>query len=193
MMDNNSERMRDIEKMAVLGNLLAGIGHELRTPLSAIISNNDSFERSCKRVTDILARVVEKLDSTSRNELNEILENIENINESNKAATRHMLAVLNALRNFSRGDDVKMVRTDVNECLKTTLTIAGHELKGRIDVDANYGDIPMIMGNPNQLTQVFMNIIINSAQAIAANGKISIKTVKADDDVVVKIADDGNG
>ena len=101
--------------------------------------------------------------------------------------------IVRTLRNFARLDESERKSADLHEGLDSTLTLAAHLLKNRITVQREYGDLPHVLCYPNQLNQVFLNLIVNAAQAVEGAGTITIRTRRADGSVVVEISDTGCG
>lgn len=181
------------EKMASLGNLVAGIAHEINTPLGALRSNTDLFVRSIAKVNNILTDSKTADEVLENAELSKLLENIQKLNTVNEAATERIVNIVNSLRKFARLDQAEMDTYDIHEGIESTLTLVNHELKNRIEVVKDYGDIPQIYCYPNQLNQVFMNILVNASQAIEDQGTVRITTSRQDGNIVVEISDSGRG
>lgn len=164
------------EKMASLGQLVAGVAHEINTPIASIKSNNT-----------ITAKL---LDSIENDELKEMLTEINNID---KEAILRISNIVSSLKKFVRLDEAELQEADINKELDLTLELIRHETKNRINIIKNYGEIPMIKCFPNMLNQVFMNILINACQAINNTGTITIATEYINKKLTVKIKDDGCG
>jgi signal transduction histidine kinase len=98
-----------------------------------------------------------------------------------------------SLRKFSRLDEAEIQKADIHEGIDSTLTLVHHELKNKVDVIKEYGDIPPINCYPNQLNQVFMNLIVNAAHAIEGKGHIRIKTFVDRKNLTIEISDTGKG
>jgi signal transduction histidine kinase len=90
-------------------------------------------------------------------------------------------------------DEAELKTADLHEGLESTLTLVHHELKNRVQVVKEYGDIPSISCHPNQINQVFMNLLVNASQAVRGEGTITIKTFRDGDTVNVQISDTGAG
>ena len=103
------------------------------------------------------------------------------------------LTVVLHVKNFARLDEAERKKVDIHEGIESTLTLLQHQLKGCIRIERNFGDLPEIECFPNQLNQIFMNILVNAAQAIHDGGTIKIKTSREQDRVRVEIADSGVG
>ena len=104
-----------------------------------------------------------------------------------------MIRLISDLRKFSRMDRGELISTDVNACLDTALALLHNELKYKAEVIRDYGDIPQILSAAGRLEQVFVNLLLNAAQAIKEKGKITITTRKEGENVVIKISDTGCG
>lgn len=168
------------EKMASLGQLVAGVAHEINTPLGSINANND-----------ILNKMISKLEQSPDNKT--ILENIQNINKIDKEAIKRISGIVKSLKRFVRLDESDLQSADINNELDLTLELIKHETKNKIEVVKNYGNIPQVKCYPNMLNQVFMNILVNACQSIKDKGTITISTELVDKMLVVKIKDTGSG
>lgn len=164
------------EKMASLGQLVAGVAHEINTPVASIKSNNG-----------IVAKLLGSIDDVDLKEM------LSDINEIDKEAVNRISNIVTSLKKFVRLDEAELQEADINKELDLTLELIRHETKNRIEIVRNYGEIPAIKCFPNMLNQVFTNILINACQAIEGKGKIIITTEYRDKKLVVKIKDDGKG
>lgn len=165
------------EKMASLGQLVAGVAHEINTPLGSINSNNALFKKC-----------VEKLSGPE--DINSMINELININTE---AIKRINELAKSLKNFARLDEAEFQEADIHEGIKNTLMLINHEIKDRIEVIKDFGEIPNIKCYPNQLNQVFMNILINAAQSIEGEGKITITTGHSAPNIVITISDTGSG
>lgn len=164
------------EKMASLGQLVAGVAHEINTPVASIKSNNG-----------IVAKLLTSIEDT------ELKEMLTDINEIDKEAVSRISSIVTSLKKFVRLDEAELQEADINKELDLTLELIRHETKNRIEVIKNYGEIPAIKCFPNMLNQVFTNVLINACQAIEGSGKITITTEYNDKKLIVKIKDTGRG
>jgi signal transduction histidine kinase len=177
------------EKMASLGSLVAGVAHEINNPIGAVISASDVANRCVDAVRDFVRENAES-DSSRVRSASEILdENIRVISE----AARRVSEIVRSLKNFARLDEAEYQETDIHEGIDSTLTLVKHLVKGRIDVVKQYGDIPKLPVYPNQLNQVFMNLIVNAIDAIEDKGAITIVTASDGKVARVRIEDTGKG
>jgi signal transduction histidine kinase len=181
------------EKMASLGHLVAGVAHEINNPVGAVKSAADTTARSI----DLVCRSLD--DNSSIDELREnkrfltALEILRNNNEITVTASERIADIVRSLKNFARLDEAEFQAADLHEGLDSTLTLLHHELKSRIEIVKRYGELPRVQCYPNQLNQVFMNVLSNAEQAIEGKGTITITTEHNGQDVVVRIGDTGRG
>jgi len=161
--------------------------------MGALKSNNDLFIRMVKKLKENLEnnKELEKLSNIP--ELSKYFNNFEQLSEVNKTASERIVKIINSLRNFARLDQAEKDHVDIHEGLESTLTLVNHEIKNRIEVIRDYGTLPKIHCYPNQINQVFMNILVNASQAISENGKITINTSQEENYAVIVISDTGKG
>lgn len=164
------------EKMASLGQLVAGVAHEINTPVASIKSNNG-----------IVAKLLGSIEDADLREM------LTDINEIDKEAVNRISNIVTSLKKFVRLDEAELQEADINKELDLTLELIRHETKNRINVVKNYGEIPTIKCFPNMLNQVFTNILVNACQAIDGQGTITITTEYRSKNLVVKIKDTGKG
>ncbi len=169
------------EKMSSLGQLVAGIAHELNNPIGFIYANMCELQKYIVELKKPAGKM--KID---HDELNQLIE------ESIEGSVRVKEIVLN-LRNFSRLGEAEFKTADIHEGLESTLMLLNNELKNRVTVHKDYGELPTIECLPGYLNQVFMNLLLNASQAITGKGNIWITTMCIDNLVNVTIRDDGIG
>ncbi len=200
------------EKMASIGQLAAGVAHEINNPTGFVISNLSSLQKYTERLRefyDIQERALEELagsDGKDRETILErirankrslkidyILEDLESLVRESLEGADRVKKIVQDLKSFSRVDDAAYTMADIHAVLETTLNIVWNELKYKAKLKREYGEIPPIRCNPGQLSQVFMNILVNAAQAIEQYGEITIKTWRDSNHVFVSISDTGPG
>jgi signal transduction histidine kinase len=178
-------------KLASLGNLIAGVAHEINTPLGALHSNHDTIGRALERLQVILEDEV--VDEDELEDVRRIVRAIDGVTATNNMAVDRMVKIVDSLRTFGRVDRSELDRVDLHEGIDSTLAIVGHELRQSITVEKDFGELPLVECYPNQIHQVFMNLIVNAKQAIKGEGTITIRTRHEDDHAVIQIADTGAG
>ena len=181
------------EKMASLGQLVAGVAHEINTPLGALKSNLDIFTRSVHKINELIADPKMPQAFRESPDLTKRLTVLETLNIHNLTAIDRIVMIVNSLRKFARLDEAELDEVNIHEGLDNTLVLVQHELKNRIDVLKDYGNLPLIKCYPNQLNQVFMNLLVNASHAIENQGKIFIRTHHNTTSAVVEIQDTGKG
>lgn len=201
------------EKMSSLGELVAGISHEINTPLWYLISNAtvvqerlETVEEFARLAEDMIAAVNSGTDV--RQKLARALKDMQrmlgdglkdDVREALELTTdsiqglEDLTDLAQSLKDFSRLDRATRGRFDVNEGLDKTLLIAKNKLKSKVTVHRHYGEIPSIFCTPSQVNQVFLNLITNAADAIEESGEIVLKTWCEDDNVLISVADTGKG
>jgi two-component system, NtrC family, sensor kinase len=194
------------EKMASIGQLAAGVAHEINNPMGFITSNLTSLGKYAERLDTYIAALqkslsecpghpdLEELDHLRQKlKVDYIISDVnELINESLDGANR-VRRIVQDLKSFSRVDQAEETHANLNECLETTINIAWNELKYIATLERQFGDIPEISCNPQQLNQVFLNLLVNAAQAMEHQGVITVKTWSEPKWVCVSVADTGKG
>jgi PAS domain S-box-containing protein len=194
------------EKMASIGQLAAGVAHEINNPMGFITSNLTSLSKYADRFDEYIAALQQSLFSCPTHpdtvEIDKLRQKLkvdylisdvrELVNESLDGANR-VQRIVQDLKSFSRVDQVECCRTNLNKALETTINIAWNELKYIATLDRNFGDIPEILCYPQQLNQVFLNLLVNAAQAMEKQGNIIVSSWSDDDHVFVSVKDNGKG
>ena len=164
------------EKLASLGQLVAGVAHEINTPLGSINSNNE-----------MLKRIIEK------NIVAENTEIIKDLNEIDSEAIKRITNIVKSLKKFVRLDEAEQQPADINKELDLTLQLINHEVKNKVTIVKNYSEVPMVNCYVNMMNQVFMNILVNACHSIKEKGEIVITTGVEDNMLKVSIKDNGCG
>ncbi|MBI5010879.1 MAG: GHKL domain-containing protein [Bacteroidia bacterium] len=193
------------EKMASLGQLVAGIAHEINNPVNFISAGVESLSTNLdeiKQVLDIYHKVTVNNVASKLKEIEEVKKRIEyqeairEINkliESIKNGTIRTTEIVKGLRTFSRLDEDILKTADIHEGIDSTLILLRNKYKNRIEIIKNYGVLPQVECYPGQLNQVFMNILSNAIDAIDDIGNIMISTYNNDKNIRISIKDSGHG
>ena len=203
-LQNTQEQLVQTEKMASLGQLVAGIAHEIKNPLNFIYGNTD-FLREYTLMTQELVEKLEALPSISEDDRRKIVEaraavNYDFIREDIRTliddlteGTERINAIVNDLRIFSRMDAPAATEIDVHVLIDMSLNLLRNQYKDRVEVHRDYGDIPKIRGYAGKLNQVFMNLLSNAFYAVSEKGGVWIRTRVRDEAVEIEIEDNGVG
>jgi len=185
------------EKMATLGHMLAGIAHELHTPLGAVSCAVDTRKRAVAKIEQAMSEIeamqageaIDECCLKSRKSLEVILSTDPVLDEA-IGRTRQLLG---ELKSAGRGERPDPVPVDVNDLLEGALLLLGHELKSETTVTKDLGAIPPVPGYPGGLGQVFLNLILNAKQAMEGPGTLMISSALEGEHVKVRVRDSGAG
>jgi PAS domain S-box-containing protein len=174
-------------RLAAVGELAAGIAHEINNPIAFIQSNLLQLREHW--------RTVQKLQS-GRGEavpLEEILDEAEELVDESLDGVERVASIVRDVRGFSHAGRSEREFADLNEILESTLRMAAPQFRQRVHVKRELGEVPLVWCNPQQLKQVFLNLIVNAAHAVGESGVIRVATAEAGDSALVEIEDDGCG
>jgi two-component system, cell cycle sensor histidine kinase and response regulator CckA len=178
-------RSMQLDRMAAVGTLAAGVGHEINNPLAYVLANLTFLSRTLTNLPRALPAAVPALA-----EAEEILR------EAQDGASR-IREIVSDLRTFARADAESVARLDVRQVLDASLRMAAFEVKHRAQVVREYGEVPAVLANESRLGQVFLNLLINAAHAIpeggAAENQLRLSTRVEGGRVLVEVRDTGAG
>ena len=188
-LDKLSAQLAEEHKMAELGRLLAGIVHEINSPIGSIVSNNQVIIRSLEMLKSALAGG----DRAALEKAARQVETCLSLAAIDKIACDRISEVVRGLKTFVRADSVELRKADLNQQIASTLKLTHSQFKGRITVETDFGELPPVECHASMLGQVFLNILVNAGQAIEGPGKITLRTRADGGAVHISIADTGGG
>ena len=181
------------EKMAALGNLVAGIAHEINNPIGVVISSADVSMRCFDKIDSVLEKNGLTEETRNGSLLSKALKILKDNIKATSLAGDRIATIVKSLKNFARLDEAEYQKVDIHEGIDSSLTLLGTELTNRIKIKKEYGEIPKLQCYPGQLNQVFISLLKNASQAIEDSGTIGIKTFKTKNHIHVQISDTGKG
>ncbi len=209
-LQNTQIQLVNQEKMASLGQLTAGIAHEINNPINFVSSNISPLKRDIKDILEIVQAYRVKgeaqFDESTKKEIKDLEEDLEvdylldEINQLLKGmedGAKRTVEIVKGLRLFSRVDEQDVKKVDIHDGINSTLILLNSIMSGKIKIIKHYGDIPMIECLAGKINQVFMNIITNAIHALTddvnPNPEIVIRTRQIEDNIQIEIADNGPG
>ncbi|MSN26835.1 MAG: HAMP domain-containing protein [Geobacter sp.] len=200
-------RILQSEKMASIGQLAAGVAHEINNPIGFINSNLASLKKYTERLASFTEHLSASIDKNSDDEtvrqigelrkqmkVDRILADTQNLlDESIEGAERVKFIVQN-LKDFSRIDRSGLSKVKINDAIDSTINIIWNEIKYVADLNREYGDVPDVVCYPQQINQVFLNLLVNAAHAMGEGpGTITVRSWSANDLIYVAVTDTGCG
>ncbi|MDZ4202284.1 MAG: bacteriohemerythrin [Gallionella sp.] len=192
------------EKMASIGQLAAGVAHEINNPVGFVNSNLGTLEKyvaDLKRVLAAYAQAeaglglnIAEVDALKRAvDLPYLLDDLPNLFKESQDGLARVKRIIQDLREFSHVDESTWQMANLENCVDSTLNVAWNEIKYKAEIKKEYAGLPEVECMPSQLNQVFLNLLVNAAQAIDTKGIITIRTGQEAEQVWVEIADTGKG
>jgi signal transduction histidine kinase len=204
-MQNTQAQLLQHAKLVSIGQLAAGVAHEINNPIAFVMSNIEVLKKYLAAYKSIFKDLSLSLKNNipishkiwskcvKDHKIHYLLEDSEElINDSLEGLVR-VKDIVSDLKSFSHTDEAEIQEADINHCLDVTLKMIWNELKYKCTVVKNYEVLPLLRCYPRQLNQVFLNLLVNSGQAIETQGEIKITTKLVDDAIKVIIEDNGEG
>lgn len=204
---NAQEQAVQSEKLASIGQLAAGVAHEINNPIGYVNSNLGTLQGYVSQLLDAVAsykNIIARRGDTAvvaaaaeiqrRIDIDYLATDVPQLIAESREGVDRVCKIVRDLKDFSRSDRGEAwARVDVHQLLDSTLNIASNQLKYKAEVVKTFGDLPLVECLPSELNQVFLNILVNAGQAIKAHGIITVSTGTAGDKVWIAIGDDGAG
>lgn len=171
------------EKMAALGKLVAGLAHELNSPVGVILSNADVMNRGLARITD----------RYSEDGLSQAIDALQQTQSASETAGRRIAKLVTSLRSFIRLDEAEFQLADVRDGIESTLSLLAPQWGERIEIVKQLDEIPKIEAYPTELNQALMTILANAGEAIDDEGTVTVATSHESGRVRIRASDTGRG
>ncbi len=206
-------QLRQSDKMASIGQLAAGVAHEINNPTGFVSSNLNTLSGYINNYNALLSEyrnLINQIEAEGEKsryknhfekikaqedgmDIDFIMDDISNLIQESREGTNRIKKIVQDLKDFAHPGEDKPKYADINKCIDSTLNIVWNEIKYKAQVTKDYGQIPDILCYPQQLNQVFANILVNAVQAITNKGEISIKTGLLNGRIEITISDTGSG
>jgi two-component system NtrC family sensor kinase len=181
------------ERMATVGQLSAGIAHEINNPIAFVSSNLRSLERYCLTLQQLAPQLLAAVQGEDAAELEFILRDVPALIAESLDGTRRVTDIVQGLRQFARLDQGQRAPADLHEILESALRIVRNEIAADCELVRDYGVLPPLRACAGQLGQVFVNLIVNASQALGGPGRITLTTRYEAGSVSITVADTGSG
>jgi two-component system NtrC family sensor kinase len=198
--------MLQTEKMASIGQLAAGVAHEINNPIGFVTSNLGTLGKYAERLVKFQSELsqlliqhappeaIKKLDTLRADlRIDHVVKDISSLVAESLDGTNRVARIVSDLKVFSRTDHEDLKRSDLNACIETAINIVWNELKYKVELIREFSQLPEIDCYPQKLSQVFMNLLVNASHAIDKQGRITVATRSDGTSATITIADTGCG
>ncbi|MEI5638485.1 MULTISPECIES: sensor histidine kinase [unclassified Pseudoalteromonas] len=197
------KQLVNAEKMASVGQLAAGVAHEINNPLGFVMSNLEVMQHYHQEYMALTQQAQQEIPASDyqqalhtllkEKDFTYINQDTSELLQESVTGLQRVTAIVKDLKQFSRADVDERQACDINNCIKTTLNLVENELKYHVRVITDLTELPAVEANTGKLIQVFTNLFVNAAQAMFEEGELKISTALVDDEVVINVADNGVG
>jgi len=174
------------QKLQAIGQLCAGIAHEVNNPLSYILTN-------MKCMAEYLEELAPLLESAVTNSHGETLTDFRSALRESREGAEKIRRIVRGLREFSHLDERELRSVNLNDCIEGALRLCGNEIRHKANVVREFSELPQVWCYPQQIEQILVNLIMNAVQAIPEWGEIGVGTRREGDQAVIRIRDTGSG
>lgn len=204
--EQTQEQLIQSEKLAALGQLAAGVAHEINNPIGFVTSNANLVSKYVSKLNDALNQF--ETDSAAElsgealllftrwkatSKIEKILTDLTELSQESIEGLNRVKEIVKDLKEYAHTGEVKFEPADLNKQLTSTVNLLRNEIKYKAEVTMNLGDIPPVPCIVSQINQVFVNIIVNACHAIPDFGNLTISSERDKESVLIKITDDGTG
>lgn len=202
-------RLVQSEKLVALGQMVAGVAHEINNPLTFLSNNFTVLERDVLALRDLMKRFADAdvvlkehrpelfqaiQELAERIDLGYILSNLEGVFARSRDGLRRIQQIVKDLRSFARMDEGDLHEINLNTGVESTINIVrGQATKKRIDLEVALGKLPLVTCYPAKINQVVMNLVVNAIDACPDGGKVTVRTQATSEGVQIHVVDDGPG
>lgn len=203
---DSQARIIQQEKMASIGQLAAGVAHEINNPMGYITSNMNSLWKYAEKLAqfiEIQEQAIEKCadeatkvsiaDLKRQIKLDFVMKDFRDLIAESLEGSKRVSKIVQDLKSFSRAEGNEAIPADLNECIQSTLNVVRNEIKYVAELELRLNEIPEVICRPQQISQVVMNLLVNAAHAITGKGVITVTTKQVGDWVEISVVDTGSG
>ena len=204
-LESAQNQLLQSEKMASVGQLAAGVAHEINNPIGFVNSNLSTLEKYVAGLGSVLAAYEQaetRLGANAFTEVTEVkrkvdlaylLDDIPNLLKESQDGLTRVKRIIQDLKDFSHVDESTWQMSSLESCMDSTLNVAANEIRYKAEVIKKYAGLPEVECMPSQINQVFLNLLVNAVQSIETKGVITISTGVVDSEVWVEVEDTGKG